>query len=76
MAFGKSAIVLGLIAAAAAPAMAQAPAGSAETRYCLRVEPGTGSRVERVRCWTRQEWTWQGVDVDKDWPREGVRTLG
>ena len=55
---------------------AQAPAGTAETRYCMRVEALTGSRIEAVRCWTRTEWAEQGVDVDRDWPREGVRTIG
>lgn len=48
------------------------PAGSADARYCLRVEPATGSLVETVRCWTRQEWTEQGVDLDQAWGKEGV----
>ena len=55
---------------------AQAPAGTSETRYCMRVEALTGSRIEAVRCWTRAEWAQQGVDIDQDWPREGVRTIG
>jgi hypothetical protein len=42
----------------------------------MRVEPFTGSRIERIICWTREQWAAQGVDVDKDWPREGVRVLG
>jgi len=75
MAIGKVLLTLGLIAAAA-PALAQAPAGSAETRYCMRIEALTGSRIERVKCWTREQWWAQGVDVDKDWPSEGVRVLG
>ncbi|QDP19101.1 hypothetical protein [Sphingomonas xanthus] len=53
-----------------------APAGTAATRYCMKAEPATGSRVEAVRCWTRAEWAKQGVDVDNDWPREGVRVIG
>ena len=71
---------LGIIAAAsAAPAAnsqpaprATAPEASADARYCMRVEPNTGSRIETVRCWTRQEWAYQGVDVDKEWAKEGV----
>lgn len=64
--------------AAAAPvcaAAAQAPAGTSATRYCMRVEATTGSRLEAVRCWTREQWNAQGVDVDRDWPKEGVRTI-
>lgn len=61
--------------AALSPASAQAPAGSADTRYCMRVEAPTGSRIEAVRCWTRAEWEKQGVDLDRDWPEEGVRTI-
>lgn len=52
-----------------------APAGTADTRYCLRVERATGSLVETVRCWTRQQWAEQGVNVDKEWDKEGVRVL-
>ena len=51
------------------------PSDSADTRYCLRVEPATGSRLEFVRCWTRAEWTEQGVDVDKEWDKEGVSII-
>ena len=70
-----------LIAASAATAntqpadMTAAPAGTPETRYCMRVEPQTGSRIESIECWTREEWAEGGVDVDKDWPKEGVRVL-
>ena len=66
---------------------AAAPAGSADTRYCLRVGPYTGSRLETVQCWTRQQWAeqcdqddwpWvrQCVDVDKEWAKEGVGVTG
>ena len=55
---------------------AGAPAGTPQTRYCMYIEAITGSRLEEVKCWTRDEWAEQGVDVDKDWPREGVRTIG
>lgn len=53
-----------------------APAGNVDTRYCLRVEPLTGSNIETVRCWTREQWAEQGVDVDKEWAKEGVRVIG
>jgi hypothetical protein len=55
---------------------AAAPAASEDAKYCMRVEPATGSRIEMVRCWTRREWAELGVDVDRDWPKEGVRVIG
>ena len=53
-----------------------APVGTPETRYCMHIEAITGSRIEELKCWTREEWAEQGVDVDKDWAKEGVRTIG
>ena len=58
------------------PPTTGAPAGTATTRYCMRVEPIIGSRIETVRCWTRAEWAVQDVDVDKDWAKEGVKVVG
>lgn len=55
--------------------MAGAPAAGPDARYCLRVEPVTGSRVERIRCWTREHWAGLGVDVDREWAKEGVRVI-
>ena len=49
-----------------------APVGSGDTRYCMRVGPLTGSRVEIIRCWTREQWAEQGVDVDEEWAEEGI----
>lgn len=49
-----------------------APTDRADVRYCLRVAPATGSLVETTRCWTRAQWVEQGVDVDKEWAKEGV----
>ena len=63
-------------AAAADAPPAAAPAGTEATRYCMKVEAVTGTRLEKIECWTRAEWTSQGVDVDRDWPEEGVRTIG
>jgi hypothetical protein len=37
----------------------------------MRVEL-TGNVAEPVVCWTRGEWAEQGVDVDKEWAKEGV----
>ena len=56
--------------------MEPAPAGTADTRYCMRVDPLTGSNIETIRCWTREKWAEQGVDVDKEWAKEGVRVIG
>jgi hypothetical protein len=53
-----------------------APAASANARYCLRVEPTTGSRIELIQCETRYEWSLLGVDVDREWAKEGVRVIG
>ena len=83
MAHTKLAIALGLVVAAG-PAWASlpepapergAPPADANARYCMRIEAVTGSRLEQIRCWTRQEWADQGVDVDKEWSREGVAVL-
>ena len=79
----KLAVALGILVAGT-PALAQpmtvdsragAPAAGPGARYCMRVEAATGSRIERVMCWTRQEWFDQGVDVDEDWRREGVSVI-
>ena len=52
-----------------------APAGGPGTRYCMRIEL-TGNIVEPVRCWTREKWASQGVEVDKVWAREGIAVKG
>ena len=52
-----------------------APTESADAKFCLRVEPVTGTRLEFVQCWTRQEWAEQDVDVDKEWAEEGVSII-
>jgi hypothetical protein len=77
-------IALGIVAAASpAPAtnaqpspMAEAPAGTPQTRYCMRVDPLTGSLVQTVQCWTREEWAEQGVNVDREWAKNGVNVEG
>ena len=84
MALKELVLALGMIVAAS-PASAASqtqvpmlapPAGSPDTKYCMHIEAITGSRLEEIKCWTREEWAEQGVDVDKDWAREGVRTIG
>ena len=79
----KVAVALSVLLAAS-PALAQpgkvnskagAPAAGPGARYCLRVEAPTGSHVERILCWTRQQWTDEGVDVDEEWAREGVTVI-
>lgn len=59
-----------------APAPTGAPPGGPGTLYCMHVDPITGSNVQTTQCWTRAEWADQGVDVDKEWARNGVRTFG
>lgn len=72
------------VAVAVSPALAHpsapdspsgAPAAGPDARYCLRVDPITGTLTERVRCWTRRQWDEQGVDVDQAWAEDGVRVI-
>ena len=56
-------------------AMKVAPPGGPATKYCLRVQPATGTIMERVKCYTRAEWADLGVDLDKEWAKEGVRVV-
>jgi hypothetical protein len=51
---------------------AGAPSAPPDAKYCMRIDRPTGSLIEIVRCWTRQQWAEQGVDLDKQWPKEGV----
>ena len=74
MAYTKLALALTLTAAAPAMAYVQAPQGSETTRYCMRITL-TGNVIEPVRCWTRDQWADQGVDVDKEWAKEGVAII-
>jgi hypothetical protein len=55
--------------------VAGAPTAAADARYCLRVEPITGSRLGAIACETRDEWAQLGVDVDKEWAEDGVRVI-
>ena len=76
MAQTKLIVALGAIAATMpAAAAAQAPAAPPEALYCMRVEAPLGTRIEPVKCWTRDEWAALEVDVDRDWAKEGVRVI-
>lgn len=57
------------------PATATAPAGTPETKYCLRVDPLPGSRIETIQCKTRDEWALLQIDVDQEWSENGVKTI-
>lgn len=52
-----------------------APAGTPDTRYCLRVDPITGTRIETIQCRTREDWADLDVDVDQEWAANGVRVI-
>jgi hypothetical protein len=76
-------VALSLIAAAspaaaeqAAPPLEGAPEASSDSKYCLRMEPITGTRIGGIRCETREEWARLELDIDKEWPREGVKIIG
>ena len=84
MAYRKLVIALSMFAAASPvsatsqhpDAATGAPTGTPDTRYCMRIEAISCSRIEELKCWTREEWAEQGVDVEVDWAKEGVRTIG
>lgn len=52
-----------------------APPGTPITRYCLRVDPIIGTRVETIQCRTREDWAALEVDVDQEWAENGVRVI-
>ncbi|MGE5562695.1 MAG: hypothetical protein ACM3ZV_05220 [Bacillota bacterium] len=67
-------VTLPLLANTEAPST-PAPPGSASTRYCLRVDPLTGSHLQTIQCKTREEWAALEVDVDQEWAENGVRVI-
>jgi hypothetical protein len=75
-------VAFSLVAAASQPLppsqvpMMPAPAGTPTTRYCLRVDPLPGSRIETVQCNTRDRWAQLEIDVDQEWARNGVAVIG
>ena len=73
-----SAIIATSAVASAQPEQIQgagAPPAPADALYCLRTEPVTGTRLEDVQCWTREQWAEQNVDLDKEWAKEGVSVI-
>lgn len=80
MAYKGLAVALGMIIISATASAtkpeptptATVPEAGPGARYCLRVEPVTGSLIQSVMCRTREEWAALGVDLDREWPREGV----
>ena len=83
MACKTIAVALSMIAAASPLAASQpdtalaagAPEASADSKYCLWIEPITGTRIETIRCETRDEWARLEVDLDKEWAKEGVKVI-
>lgn len=83
MAYKELLVALGMVVANSPVAAAQpeptreagAPTAAADARYCLRVEPITGSRIETIHCDTREGWAQLEIDVDKEWAKEGVRVI-
>ena len=71
-------VALGLLVAASPISAAKhepltgPPVADPQGKICLRVAAVTGTMVETVRCWTREEWADQDVDVDKEWAENGV----
>ena len=79
MAHKQVIVAIGLLVAATpvSASVRENPAGdtpveSANGKYCLRVEANTGNRMEKIECMTREEWDAQGVDLDREWAKEGV----
>jgi hypothetical protein len=66
---------LALQPAGTEPSPTAAPAGTPDTRYCLRVDPITGTRLETIQCRTRDDWASLDVDVDQEWAENGVRVI-
>ena len=58
-------LVLGAAPASAANSSAKPAAAKDQTKYCIRFEAFTGSRISKTECRTRAEWARQGVDVDE-----------
>ena len=75
--FGLLAAASPLVAASVQqPQPNAAPPGNPGTLYCMHVDPITGSNVQTIQCWTREEWAEQDVDVDKEWAKNGVKVIG
>lgn len=49
-----------------------APPAPPTTRYCLSMEPITGSHIVTVQCRTRDEWASLEINVDQEWRENGL----
>ena len=69
---GLSVMVAGLPLSAADAA---APPAPPTAKYCLSLEPMTGSHIATVQCRTRDEWAWDDINVDQEWHENGVAVI-
>lgn len=46
------------------PSTKPATTTTQQTKYCLEMEPFTGSRTTTTECMTKEQWAKEGVDVD------------
>jgi hypothetical protein len=58
------ALILGAAPATAADSAAKSAAKD-QTKYCIQVEPSTGSRISTTECRTKVEWESIGINVDE-----------
>ena len=58
-------LVLSAAPAAASDSTTKPAAAKDQTKYCIQVEPSTGSRISTTECRTKAEWASLGVDVDE-----------
>lgn len=58
-------LALGTASAAAADSTAKKTVARDQTKYCIQVEPTTGSRISTTECRTKAEWERVGVNLDE-----------
>ena len=73
----KLIVALSLIAGAipVSAANAGAPLAPPTAKYCLSMEPMTGTHIPTVQCRTRDEWAWFDINVDEEWLENGVAVI-
>ena len=54
---------------------ARAPAAPPSAKYCLSMEPMTGSHIAWVQCRTRDDWASYDINVDQEWGENGVAVI-